>query len=66
MTIWIELCNISHTFKQQCITMLTGSCNQLIQLAFTCQHICITLIRGEVDSESYELFADYWLWTVND
>ena len=62
----IELCDIPHTFEEQCIAMFTRSCYQLIELALASQHIRIALVCREVDGQCDELLAHDWLRAVDN
>lgn len=63
---WVELNDVSHTFEKKRVTMFACSSDQLIELAISTQHVCVPLIRGQVDSKCNKLFTNDWLGTVND
>ena len=65
-TIWVELCNVPDAFEQQRVPVLRCAGNKFIELAVSSQHVCVSLVRRQVDGQGDQLLADDWLWAVDD
>ena len=48
-TIWVELCNVPNAFEQQRVPVLRCAGYQFIELAVSSQHVCVSLVRRQVD-----------------
>ena len=45
----IELCDVADTLEEQCVAVLRGTGNQLVQLALAGEHVRVALISRQVD-----------------
>ena len=65
IAIWVELSDVTDAFEQQSVAEFRGTGDHLIELTVYSEHLSVSLVRSEVDSESNELLADDWLRAVN-
>ena len=66
LAVWIELGDVSDALEQKGVSEFTSPGNEVVQLTIACEHLCVSLIGCQVDSETNQLFANYRLRAVND
>jgi hypothetical protein len=62
----VELRDISYALEQEGVAELAGTRNHLIKLPIGGEHLCVTLVRGQVHSQGDQLLAHDGLRTVDD
>jgi len=66
MAIWVELSDVSDALEKKGVAVLACTGDQLVKLAFSRKHICITLIGSQIDGQSNKLFAYDWFGTMDN
>lgn len=66
LAVWIELSDVPDALEKKGVSKFTSPGNEVIQLTIACEHLCVSLIRCQVDSKANQLLANYRLGAVND
>ena len=63
--VWVELGDVSDTLEEEGVAVLGRTSDQLRQLPVLSQHVCVSLVCCQIDSQCYQLFTYDGLWAVD-
>ena len=66
LAVWIELSDVPDALEKKGVSEFASSSNEVIKLSIASEHLSVSLIRCQIDSETDQLLADDRLRAVND